>query len=377
MSTGKKKKKISAGKRKFRRFLRIYASILGIATLVVCIIVWVKLKNYQESYDDSKSKHSPDRFMEEFVENLDYEKIIGYVKNYGINVETGINPKENHAAYFAACVATDGAGYDKNEKYTSAMPVYNVYAGDTRIAVLSLKAEGKSDSFGFHDWKVRDMAFDTNEIDYVTTTVNVNEGTVLKYNGQVVGEEYKTASTDDDAIRTKVKALGASVPAVETYVIKDTFGNKNITATDSEGNVYTAFVEGNTYDFTGTKGGKAPEDIEQRVFETIDSYILTIYNHKSFEETAAYIEYDSDAYRLIKDVLASVVWGWTPETVDVLEQNVTDYVAYGDNLFSCSYYGKIYKYGEGKSESGEETFNYRLIFKKYDGKWYLNYFIIV
>lgn len=285
----------------------------------MCIIVWGKLKNYQKSYDNSKSKHSPDRFMEEFVENLDYEKILGYVKHYGINVETGINPKENHAAYFAACVATDGAKYDKNEKYTSAMPVYNVYAGDTRIAVLSLKAEGKSDSFGFHDWKVRDMAFDTNEIDYVTTTVNVNEGTVLKYNGQVVGEEYKTASTDDDAIRTKVKALGASAPAVETYVIKDTFGNKNITATDSEGNVYTASVEGNTYDFTGTKGGKAPEDIEQRVFETIDSYILTIYNHKSFEETAAYIEYDSDAYRLIKDVLASVVWGWTPETVDVLE----------------------------------------------------------
>ena len=94
----------------------------------------------------------------------------------------------------------------------------------------------------------------------------------------------------------------------------------------------------------------APEDIEKRVFDTIDSYILTIYNHKSFDETATYIEYDSDAYRLIKDVLASVIWGWTPDTVDILEQNVTDYVAYGDNLFSCSYYGKIYKYEEGKSE---------------------------
>ena len=343
MSTGKKKK-ISAGKRKFRRFLRIYASILGIATIVVCIIVWGRLKNYQESYDNSKSKHSPDKFMNEFVDNLDYEKILGYVKNYGINVETGINPKENHAAYFAACVAADGAKYDKNDKYTSVMPVYDVYAGDTRIAVLSLKADGKSDSFGFHDWKIRDMAFDTNEIDYETTTVTVNE---------------------------------ASVPAVETYVIKDTFGSRNITATDSNGNSYTAFVEGNTYDFTGSKGTKAPEDIEQRVFDTIDSYILTIYNHKSFDETATYIEYDSDAYRLIKDVLASVIWGWTPDTVDILEQSVTDYVAYGDNLFSCSYYGKIYKYEEGKSESGEETFNYRLIFKKHDGKWYLNYFIIV
>lgn len=112
MSTGKKKK-ISAGKRKFRRFLRIYASILGIATIVVCIIVWGRLKNYQESYDNSKSKHSPDKFMNEFVDNLDYEKILGYVKNYGINVETGINPKENHAAYFAACVAADGAKYGK------------------------------------------------------------------------------------------------------------------------------------------------------------------------------------------------------------------------------------------------------------------------
>lgn len=220
------------------------------------------------------------------------------------------------------------------------MPVYDVYAGDTRIAVLSLKADGKSDSFGFHDWKIRDMAFDTNEIDYKTTTVTVNEGMVLKYNGQAVGDEYKIDSTDNDAIRAKARALGASVPAVETYVIKDTFGSRNITATDSNGNSYTAFVEGNTYDFTGSKGTKAPEDIEKRVLDTIDSYILTIYNHKSFDETATYIEYNSDAYRLIKDVLASVIWGWTPDTVDILEQSVTDYVAYGDNLFSCSYYGK-------------------------------------
>ena len=198
------------------------------------------------------------------------------------------------------------------------MPVYDVYAGDTRIAVLSLKADGKSDSFGFHDWKIRDMAFDTNEIDYKTTTVTVNEGMVLKYNGQAVGDEYKIDSTDNDAIRAKARALGASVPAVETYVIKDTFGSRNITATDSNGNSYTAFVEGNTYDFTGSKGTKAPEDIEKRVFDTIDSYILTIYNHKSFDETATYIEYNSDAYRLIKDVLASVIWGWTPDTVDTV-----------------------------------------------------------
>lgn len=31
-------------------------------------------QNYQESYDNSKSKHSPDKFMDEFVDNLDYEK---------------------------------------------------------------------------------------------------------------------------------------------------------------------------------------------------------------------------------------------------------------------------------------------------------------
>ena len=72
MSTGKKKK-ISAGKRKFRRFLRIYASILGIATIVVCIIVWGRLKNYQESkrYEITRYRLvTPELINEEEVQQL-------------------------------------------------------------------------------------------------------------------------------------------------------------------------------------------------------------------------------------------------------------------------------------------------------------------
>ena len=41
---------------------------------------------------------------------------------------------------------------------------------------------------------------------------------VLKYNGQAVGDEYKIDSTDNDAIRAKARALGASVPAVEFFL---------------------------------------------------------------------------------------------------------------------------------------------------------------
>ena len=74
--------------------------------------------------------------------------------------------------------------------------------------------------------------------------------------------------------------------------------------------------------------------------------------------------------------ILSAAWGWTPDTVDILEHNVTDYVSYGDDCFTCRYYGRIYKFKDGAMESGEEEFNYRIIFRNIGGKWLVDYFIL-
>jgi hypothetical protein len=102
-----------------------------------------------------------------------------------------------------------------------------------------------------------------------------------------------------------------------------------------------------------------------------------MYYHRTFAEVAAFLEYGSNAYAVVQDVQATIYWGWTPDTVDILSQNIKDCVRYGDRYFACTYEGKIYKFEEGAMESGEEEFNYRLLFHKVDGKWFLNYFVLI
>ena len=81
-----------------------------------------------------------------------------------------------------------------------------------------------------------------------------------------------------------------------------------------------------------------PDDLQTYVMNAMESYIYTLYKKKSFGEIEEYIEKASDAYRMISEVLTSAAWGWTPDTVDILEHDVTYYVSYGDDFFTCRYY---------------------------------------
>lgn len=368
----KKNKKSS----RFAQFMKIYAALLAVIAIVVCAIVWTKLKKYQNDYDNAKAESSTENFVGNFVNGLDYNSILQYIDEYGLNITKGINPRENHAKYFDGLITVYGADYKENDKNTAALPVYDIMAGDKRIAVISLKASGKNDSFGFHGWTIKDMAFDTDAIEYSDIDIWAPAGAKVAYNMQELSDEYiaeKNTASDDFA--RKLKKDGVEPEESVRYHIEYTFGSRNIAALDEKGQMLEAKVTDSVYDFRQS-GINMPDELKEYVTGAMDSYIYTLYKKKSFDETSAYIEPDSDAYRMVTEVLASAAWGFIPDEVNVLEHEVTDYIPYGDDIFTCRYYGKIYKYKEGAMESGEEEFNYRIIFRKNNGRWLINYFVL-
>lgn len=363
-------------KSRFGSFMKIYTIILAVIAASICVVVWTKLKKYQNDYDSAKQAGSATNYVQEFVSGLDYDSILEYINKYGLNVMKGINPEINHARYFDNLISVYGASFRENEKNTNSIPRYDIMAGDVRIAVISLKASGKNDEFGFHGWVLKDMAFDTDEIEYTDIDIWVPAECKVAYNMQELSDEYivENSVSDDDFTR-KLKSLGVSVPDDVRYHIEYTFGNRNIAAINADGQMLKSVVNGSVYDFR--QGSTAmPDDLQTYVMDAMDSYIYTLYKKKSFGEIEKYIEKDSDAYRMISEVLTSAAWGWTPDTVDILEHDITDYVSYGDDFFTCRYYGRIYKFKDGAMESGEEEFNYRIIFRNISGKWLMDYFIL-
>lgn len=378
MEQSKKKKKASAGSRGFRIFLRVYAGIFAVVIIVVCVILWNSLKRYQSRHDMAEANGDPDLYAEEFIKKLDYDNFLSHIHTYGLNVEGGINNEAMHAEYFAGLVKKASARFERSDKFKSALPVYDIYSGAVRIAVISLKPEGKSDEFGYHKWQLKEMAFDTDIIEYRDILIKVPGGASVEYAGVALGEENLCPDeTADDPVLDKAVLLGGTVLSNDLYRLENIIGEPKLSVTDANGGTLEPVEDGQgLYDYTAKADEEFRASIEQRVFDTVDAYIYNIYNHKTFDEAAAFLEYGSDAHMVVADVQPSIIWGWTPDTVEILEQKVSDCVRYGDDLFACSYYGKIYKYEEGAMESGEETFNYRMLFHKIDGQWYLNYFVL-
>ena len=374
----KNKKEVSIGQKRFRLGLKIYAGVLAFAILVVCIIVWNKLSKYQDRYDKAKAEGNPDIYAEEFIQGLSYDSLLDYIKEYGLNVKGEFDYEAEHAEYFFEMIKKNEASFVRSEKFKSALPVYDIMSGDTRVAVISLKSFGKSDDFGFHKWQLKEIAFDTEVIEYNDVKIIVPGGAKVTYDGNELSEENKiTSSVKKDPVKDYAISLGATDYVTESYLVKNNIGTADIKVTDVNGNVINAVADGNVYDYTLESNKTFLEEVTPRVYDTMNAYISNMYNHRTFSEVAAFLEYGSNAYAVVQDVQATIYWGWTPDTVDILSQNIKDCVQYGDRYFACTYEGKIYKFEEGAMESGEEEFNYRLLFHKIDGKWFLNYFVLI
>lgn len=139
-------------KSRFGSFMKTYTIILAVIAVGICAIVWTKLTKYQNGYDSAKQAGSATNYVQEFVSGLDYDSILEYIDKYGLNVMKGINPEINHARYFDNLISVYGVSFRENEKNTNSIPRYDIMAGDVRIAVISLKASGKNDEFGFHGY---------------------------------------------------------------------------------------------------------------------------------------------------------------------------------------------------------------------------------
>ena len=362
---------------KFKHYLRIYAALLLVVIVIVCIWEYNSLKKYQASYDTASAEGNPERFMESFVKGFNESTLYAYIDQYGDEIPEGFDSLSQHEAYYAGLMESSSVTYKEDEKTTNSLPIYDIYAGNERIAVISLTADGANDDFGFHQWKLKDMAFDTSAITYKDLEIRVPSGSLVQLNGAAIDEGclLSTESVSDSIIE-KVVALGGTVNNMDVYEISHVITTPDFTVTSPEGALISAEEKNGVLDYCNSVSDEFYNSVYARICEVCQAYIYNIYNWKSFSEMTNYIEYGSDAYLLVQDVQASIVWSWTPQIIEVREETVSNIVQYGDTLFTCDYHGNVYRYAEGVEESGEENFDYRMLFRYIDGVWYLNYFII-
>ncbi len=367
-------KKTNKKSSNFKWVLLIYTTVLAVVIMVIAFLVWDGLEKYQNSYDKSKEAGEPELFADELTDEWNYENVLSYVEKYGVVNVDEYNTTEQIAKFFTSF---DGKiTYKKNSKYTEVMPVYDIYGEGQRIAVVSFKPEGNNDEFGFHKWQIRDLVFDTDSVEIVKYTLTVPYSCNVSVNDRTIPQ--------DKAIRKHIPNEGVAAVAEQlsgvkveylTYDLGNCLVKPDIKVVDTAGNpVVESGNEDNNIMYLDVVSDEFKIVAEKRVFDTCHAYIQNIYSKLSFWQMSRYLVPNSQAYAIVQDVQASIIWGWHPDVVEVLEESVSDYIQYSDTLFSCKYYGKIYKADE--KESYEEIINYSLLFQKIGEEWFLTYFVL-
>ena len=210
---------VIAGKRKkrhgknssFRYFLGTYAALWAVLTVVLCVVLWKNLSNYQRDYDAAKAAGAPELAMQENMELFTADKIGEVIDTQQLDISSRFETIEQYKDFYKGYLQNKNVRYIKNDElYNDARPVYNVMAFDSEaadtdegelLAIVSLKAAGEKDSFGFNKWEIKDIAISENIYDYHEVYVRVMDDMDVYINGIKLDErEYITGGVIDNAV---------------------------------------------------------------------------------------------------------------------------------------------------------------------------------
>ena len=391
----KKRRRVqkSGTRSSFGFFLGAYAGLWVVLTLILCIILWKNLARYQSDYDTAKAAGEPELAMQENMDMFLPENIGALIDDVQLEVLSRFETIEQYKDFYKEFLANKTAGYVKDESlYNDARPVYDVYAyaksvgssdgtstdDGVLLAIVSLKAAGEKDSFGFNRWDIKDVAVSENIYDYHDVYVKVMDDMEVYINGIRADErEYITGGLIDNAVSDRAYELTGVSFNYKVYYAGDMVCEPELRVLDADGNDVTAdYVEeeNDLKNYERTASDEFVDSVYDRVQSFCETYVYHIYRKVSVGTVASMMESGSEAERLLYNAQSTLAWAWVPDTVEILDESYDEFMYYNDSYFSCKSTINIRKSDEKTTE--DEEFVCQWLFKKVNGEWVVTYFVL-
>jgi len=174
------------GRRKWRRFLLIYAVCLLLVGIVGCVVLY----NYLDAYEASRPEHVMDALMAD----TSIDAWCAYVQDDFREVLSDFeNPDELFSGYFDAVLKDANYTYRRSRSDASGdeVPVYVVRAGMVELCQVTL-AEKESAGFGMYIWEVGNIesCFSMDNLQSVAVEVDAPADQPIFLNGMEIAPEY-------------------------------------------------------------------------------------------------------------------------------------------------------------------------------------------
>ena len=228
----------------------IYLGVLLIAILIATGILWKKLSEYQEKYEQNEftreriedEKRSPQLTFEEYTEEITSKDLASiWINDHPGTFET----QETVTAYYEGLIASgeDGLEYFKDDSYTDEIPVFKASVGDVDVYRVTLSGRGVN-------WEVSETALFAEGEESVDVTVP--EGFTVKCNGKALDEKNITKSKivcfpyDSEREKYGYDQLMQGEVFLNEYHVGELLCTPEITIADRNGNELP-FAEGSGY----------------------------------------------------------------------------------------------------------------------------------
>ncbi len=387
----RKTKKTSSS---FRLFLGMYAGLWMVLTLILCIILWKNLAKYQNDYDAAKAAGEPELAMQESMDMFLPENIGNLIDELQPEILSRFETIEQYKDFYENFLEDRTVSYVKDEGlYNDARPVYDVYASprtaggsdaasaahdDVLLAIVSFKAAGEKDSFGFNKWEIKDVAISENIYDYHDVYVKVMDDMEVYINGIKADErEYITGGVIDNAVSDKAYELTGVSFNYKIYYAGNMVEEPDVKVLDASGNDVTdRYIEeeNDLKNYESTASAEFIDGVQDRVRNFCETYVYHIYRKASVGTVAAMMESGSEAEKLLYNAQSTLAWAWVPDTVEILDESYDEFMYYNDDYFSCRSAINIRKSDDKTTE--DEEFVCQWLFKRVNGEWLVTYFVL-
>ena len=345
------KKSKKKNKKRFWFGLGIYACVVIIVICIVWIVFWNYIKEYEESM--------PSNGVEKIIAKFNSGDIDGYLKE--LTDLSEFEGKEDIANYIKSLPK---GKFDciKAKDYTDKKPIYVLKNDKDTVARIYMKPVGKNKHF-------RIWGFDKLEIDKsvceVSVTITAPSSANVVVNGKTLGESYKTGEKKYEDL-TEAYLYSDSIPKQYTYEIK---GLLKKPAVSCEG--YTEEIKDNTYTYTFKSDETVEAEHKDYVKKVTRIYAYNFINVIE-ERLSTYVMPDSNLRETVKYTDTYFYPVEYMRSYDLTKQEISNYIKYSDDCFSCDaiLHATAYFSGWSVSEKTEKS-NIRCIFVYKDKKWYL------
>ena len=372
----------------FTYFLRAYAGLWLVLTVILCAVLWKNLSKYQKDYDAAAAAGAPELAMQESMDLFTADNIGTLIEQQQPEILSRLETIEQYKDFYRGFLEQKKVDFKKNEElYNDARPVFNVYAYDASasddtegelFAIVSFKAAGEKDSFGFNKWKVKDIAISENIYDYHDVYVKVMDDMTVYINGIQADEtEYITGGVIDNAMSDMAYNLTGVSFNYKVYYAGEMVGQPKLQVVDVNGNDVTdnyVLEDNDLRNYESTASEEFIESVQDRVKSFCETYVYHIYRKASVDLVASMMESGSEASRLLYNAQSTLAWAWVPDTVEILDESYDEFMYYNENYFSCRSTINIRKSDEKTTE--DEEFVCQWLFKKIDGQWLVTYFVL-